>query len=800
MAKNKKMIFRYNLKFFILYLFIVSCNYYPSSSQVKKGSLTLPKDWKGEAIYLQGDWQALAGIRPYEDFLDYPDEIFTIPIPSSGKKFAGDENRKTVTLLLHVELPYSSYDIETLSIMTRKVWTAHNVFINGNKILENGIVSEIDIEHFPRVKPKLGVFPYVRVMDVVIQISNFSFVEQGMIEAPILGKSDEVYSLLYGKKFYDLIVMLVLILFMLVNLGTYISNSKDKGSALYALLLLNTILLIPFSSSGDRLILDIFPGMSYYVVVRIEVIFVSLMVPIYLTFLRYLFPKEINHKFYWFYVSLRTASIIFTLPFLSLMFQTILTFVVIDILVTFYTYWVMSLAVYRKRPQAKVILIGFTFVTLSIVNDSMVELGFLNSYHLTLYGIVIMFFFHSTAMVLRLRTIYNENNSYSIELSKSKEGLELRVEERTRAYRDAMEQVKDTNKLKDRFLSIVSHDIRSPLSGVSGAMDLLLSDSEIEEIDRLEILKKSKRAIDGLILMTSEILNYAKNAAIRILPNYEIVNLSELISENTMKIAGLVLEKRLVVDTNFHSNILIKTDPNLLGIVLTNIFSNSIKFTQNGGRISIQVEENKDYTRIIFEDNGQGIDSQRLNSIFDYELNYSTQGTKGESGTGFGLPFSKEILDSLNYPIQIHSKLGKGTTIEIKIPLTQHTILIVDDNVNFREKMKVILNSFDLPLLIIEKEDVKSALKQIENLKMDFIFSDYAMPGMTGLDFAYELKEKYPEQKIPLVIVTSWSEREAHVYREIETKGKELGVLRILPKDLEQSKLQNAILEFIRKL
>jgi CheY-like chemotaxis protein len=114
--------------------------------------------------------------------------------------------------------------------------------------------------------------------------------------------------------------------------------------------------------------------------------------------------------------------------------------------------------------------------------------------------------------------------------------------------------------------------------------------------------------------------------------------------------------------------------------------------------------------------------------------------------------------------------------------------------------MKVILNSFDLPLLIIEKEDVKSALKQIENLKMDFIFSDYAMPGMTGLDFAYELKEKYPDQKIPLVIVTSWSEREAHVYREIETKGKELGVLRILPKDLEQSKLQNAILEFIRKL
>lgn len=784
-------------KISILFLFISSCYYYPSSSEVENGQLVLSEDWNGEAFYLKGNWQALAGIRPYEDFLDHPDEIFNISIPSSGETFAGIENRKTVTLLLHVELPYESRGIEVLSIMTRKVWTAHKVFINGNLILENGIVSDDALVHNPRVKPKLGVFPYIRVMDIVIQISNFTYPDQGMIEAPILGSSSNVFSLLYAKKFYDMLMMIVLILFVLINLGTYISNTKYKGSILYSILLFNTFLLVPFSSSSDRLILDLFPSMSYYFIVRMEMIFIALIAPLYFTFLKYIFPKEINNKFYRIYMIIRIVSIIISLPFLYFMFKATIVFVIVDFMIAFYSYWVMYLAVLRERPQAKVILFGFVVVTLCLLNDAFIELGFLHSVHLSLYGLIIMFLFHSTALVFRLRTVYLENEDYAIQLTKSKEVLELRVEERTRAYRDAMDQVKDTNKLKDRFLSIVSHDIRSPLTGVSSSLGLLIGEESMEQEEKSQIVKNSKKSIDGLILMTSEILNYAKNQAISIIPNYELVNLSELIAFNTEKIAGLVLEKKLIIDINVRAEISLKTDPNLLGIVLTNLFSNAIKFTQNGGKISIHVEESNDFNKIIFKDNGQGIDNQRLNSILDYELNRSTQGTKGESGTGFGLPFSKEILDSLNYQIHITSKLGNGTKFEIIIPKTHKTILLVDDNANFRERMKAILNSFDQPFLIIEKEDVKSALLQIDKLDMDFIFSDYQMPGMTGLDFAFQIKEKFPDRFIPFAILTSWTEREAHVFKDLEAKGKALGVIRIIPKDLEQNELEKIILKLI---
>jgi signal transduction histidine kinase/CheY-like chemotaxis protein len=771
------------LLFFFLVINLSSCNYFPPSLNAREGILIFPKTWQGEAVYLKGEWLALNGIRDYEDFLDKPEEVFLITIPSTGEKFAGKENRKTVTLLLHVELPSEIPIYEVNSLLTRKVWTAHKILINGHLVMENGRVGDSPNTHIPRVKPKMGTFLYTKGFDIVIQISNFSYIKQGMIEAPIFGNTPQVSALFYGKKFHDIIFMLIVGLFFTINIGMYLSNTKDKSSLIYSVLLINTFFLVPVTASSDRLLLDMFPSIPYSILVRLEFITALCLVPLYMTFLSYLFPEELSRKWVNRYFVFKTIVILLSIINMQIMFNSFFVFLAIDITITAYSYYIMYLAVKRERSNSRLMLTGFIVVTICFINDVLFEFGFINSIQIALYGIVFMFMTHSTALVFRLRKTNMENEEYAFNLQKSKEDLELRVEERTRAYRDAMEQVKDTNKLKDRFLSIVSHDIRSPLSGVSGSIGLLLDDKDMDATDQNEILSNSKKSIDGLILMTSDILNYAKSQTIRIMPSYEIVSIQKLVEININKLSGLILEKKLIIDAIGDNNLQVKIDLNLIGIVLTNLISNSIKYTQKGGKISLSYgkENNKIFIKIA--DNGLGISSDRLNSIFDYELNRSTEGTNGEKGTGFGLPFCKEISDSLGAELQVESKLGEGSFFKILFPDTVRNILILDDNPNYREKMKERLFSIAPDSLLIEKEEGESALDQIAKLEIQYIFTDYQMPGMNGLEFAYQVRNKFPERKITISIVTSWSQRESHVFKELEEKAKSIGVDFILPKD-----------------
>jgi signal transduction histidine kinase/CheY-like chemotaxis protein len=771
------------LLFFFLVINLSSCNYFPPSLNAREGILIFPKTWQGEAVYLKGEWLALNGIRDYEDFLDKPEEVFLITIPSTGEKFAGKENRKTVTLLLHVELPSEIPIYEVNSLLTRKVWTAHKILINGHLVMENGRVGDSPNTHIPRVKPKMGTFLYTKGFDIVIQISNFSYIKQGMIEAPIFGNTPQVSALFYGKKFHDIIFMLIVGLFFTINIGMYLSNTKDKSSLIYSVLLINTFFLVPVTASSDRLLLDMFPSIPYSILVRLEFITALCLVPLYMTFLSYLFPEELSRKWVNRYFVFKTIVILLSIINMQIMFNSFFVFLAIDITITAYSYYIMYLAVKRERSNSRLMLTGFIVVTICFINDVLFEFGFINSIQIALYGIVFMFMTHSTALVFRLRKTNMENEEYAFNLQKSKEDLELRVEERTRAYRDAMEQVKDTNKLKDRFLSIVSHDIRSPLSGVSGSIGLLLDDKDMDATDQNEILSNSKKSIDGLILMTSDILNYAKSQTIRIMPSYEIVSIQKLVEININKLSGLILEKKLIIDAIGDNNLQVKIDLNLIGIVLTNLISNSIKYTQKGGKISLSYgkENNKIFIKIA--DNGLGISSDRLNSIFDYELNRSTEGTNGEKGTGFGLPFCKEISDSLGAELQVESKLGEGSFFKILFPDTVRNILILDDNPNYREKMKERLFSIAPDSLLIEKEEGESAIDQIAKLEIQYIFTDYQMPGMNGLEFAYQVRNKFPERKITISIVTSWSQRESHVFKELEEKAKSIGVDFILPKD-----------------
>lgn len=775
---------------------ILSCQSQSEPFVARYGNLEIPIGWKGEARALEGEWIALEGIRDYEDFLDNYNETFAIQIPSTGSDFRQKTDRKAVTLFLHVDLPHSVPPFELLSLMTKRIWTAHRVFVNGHLIFENGTVAADPESHKPRVKPILGTFPYTKSFDIVVQISNFTFTNDGMVEAPILGKSESIFYKLYYRKFQDILLMVFVALFCVVNLGIYFANTRDRSPLVYAMLLSIGLFHIPFSAAGDRIILDVFPDLSYFFIVRWEAICLFSFIPLFFVFVHTAFPEELSRRWLAFYggpkLLLAVASLVYA-PWFFYLLQVALLY---DLIACYWGYRALVYAVHNQRSNAKLFLFGFGVIGFCILMDFFREFGLLAVPSLALYGMPVMFFSHSIALVLRIRDAYSQIEVLTQNLQAGKEFLEVRVEERTHALRNALDQVKDTNRLKDRFLSIVSHDLRSPLAGVSGTLNLLIQDRGVDLDDQDEILQTAKKSIDNLIFMTSEILNYAKNQGMKILPTYSRTAVYPIWLDTVEKMRGLVLEKELVLQAE--GDLLAESwiDPMLQGIVFSNLLSNAIKYTPPQGTICYRAEIHGNFLEVTIQDSGVGIAPGSIENLFHYDLNKSTPGMRGEKGTGFGLPFSKEILDAQNISVRVESQPGKGTAFQLSFQSQGECVLILDDNPGFRSRIGGIMRQIDPDIFIIEKEDGPSALLQLENLPIRLIATDYQMPGMNGLDFAFQAREILKSQnrtRTILGMLTSWSSEEKTRYCELEEKARNMGLDFFISKSLSDFEIQETI-------
>lgn len=770
----------------------------PSSVPIiQNGVLEAPKDWRGEPISLRGDWLALPGIRSYEDFLDHYHETMRVPIPSSGNKFRQGVIGDSVTLFLHVDFGEYINSYENLSILTEKIKDAHEVYINGHKIMEVGKVSKDPGEHRAKVKPEVATFPYTRSIDIVVKISSNPLESIGMMIPPILGESSYIYREAYFNKLYDVVFIVVLLFFILTNLGIYISYTKDKGPLIYSVLLGVGLVLIPFAGATSRMIWDFFPDIPYIFVKRTEGGLYFLLGFLYVYFIKTTFPQDFNPKVFKAYVIYKIVLFLVLYPVEYLFFKSLIYVFILEILTIFYSYYVLLLAVKRERYQALLFFVGFLVITMTIIVDLTYEFGIDIANRTSLYGMFFMFFIHSSALVLRVRKAYSDREELTKDLIASKESLELRVEERTLALREALMQAKDANQLKDRFISIVSHDIRSPLSGVNSLIYLILSDPDMEKEEIYNLLKSSNKSLSGLIRMTEEILSYAKTQEVRILPDYEVLEIKPFIDDLLDRMQSSIQEKKIHLLIEGEEKLRVPADPSLLSIAIVNFISNSIKFTDAGGTIALEFHENEKNALMSITDTGRGMSSEQLERVFHHGENKSTLGTQGERGTGFGMPFSKEILDSMQIQASIESEIGKGTSICLEFPRRSKNLLLVDDNLTFRSRLRKMIEGWDPDIFIIEKENVESAFEQFKNYPIDYLITDYNLPGYNGISLIYRILEHSPDSDIAITLVTSISEREEKIYNELREKLAVFGIDNLITKDLESEEFQNQIRSFL---
>lgn len=223
---------------------------------------------------------------------------------------------------------------------------------------------------------------------------------------------------------------------------------------------------------------------------------------------------------------------------------------------------------------------------------------------------------------------------------------------------------------KSDFISTVSHELRSPLTSIKGAMGLLLSRAAGELPDKaVSMLEIAHRNADRLVLIINDILDLEKIAAGRMEFDRRDVNLTDLVAET--KNANAVMNHRFAVhveSTNDESPIWINTDPNRIIQVLNNFLSNACKFSKPGSTVRIMIEEQYDSVRVAVKDQGEGIPMKDQHKIFERFADMENSNRSAKGGTGLGLSICKAIVEGLGGNIGFETTEDAGTTFYFVLP------------------------------------------------------------------------------------------------------------------------------------
>lgn len=229
--------------------------------------------------------------------------------------------------------------------------------------------------------------------------------------------------------------------------------------------------------------------------------------------------------------------------------------------------------------------------------------------------------------------------------------------------KQSYEEVTKVNAQKDKFFSIIAHDLRSPFNGLIGLTELMADNSEnFSTAEFVEHSKLLNNAVKKLYKLLEYLLEWAQiqNGAIKFTPkNFE---LSNLVSESIDTIYERTQQKRIVIINEVERSQKVYADENMIGTVLRNLLSNAVKFTKNDGKISVKTEPPKNGTvTISIEDNGVGIPQDDVGKLFKIEEKVSTLGIDGETSIGLGLLLCKEFIDMHGEKIWVESNENTGS-------------------------------------------------------------------------------------------------------------------------------------------
>lgn len=227
-------------------------------------------------------------------------------------------------------------------------------------------------------------------------------------------------------------------------------------------------------------------------------------------------------------------------------------------------------------------------------------------------------------------------------------------------------ELNEINSTKDKFFSIISHDLKNPISAFKSLTELLEREyGDFDESDRIEYLALMRESAGNLYNLMENLLVWSQSQRKKIVPQ-KIETQPGLIIKNVRdELANLAKNKNIELRADYSEDYRCITDPALVKVIIVNICTNSIKFTPPGGTVTLHQHSVDGGCVLEISDNGTGMDKEKKDSLFKIGKAKSSDGTNKEKGTGLGLIIVKEFTDLLGGKIEVESEVGRGTVFRV---------------------------------------------------------------------------------------------------------------------------------------
>jgi len=241
-----------------------------------------------------------------------------------------------------------------------------------------------------------------------------------------------------------------------------------------------------------------------------------------------------------------------------------------------------------------------------------------------------------------------------------------RTEESIQKYN---EELKRSNFAKDKFFSIIAHDLRSPFNALLSYSDILLD--EFDELSREELkeyITHINNVSANIFDLLNNLLDWSKIQTDKFYFSPEVIDMEQTISKVCNLLKEIAKSKNIELLIECDDRCLAYADQNMISTVLRNIISNAIKFSNENSKIEITAKNDIDKVKVSIKDFGIGMLHEDIQKLFRVDINHTTLGTKQERGTGLGLILSKEMIEKNSGHIFVESSLGNGSTFSFTLP------------------------------------------------------------------------------------------------------------------------------------
>lgn len=329
----------------------------------------------------------------------------------------------------------------------------------------------------------------------------------------------------------------------------------------------------------------------------------------------------------------------------------------------------------------------------------------------------------------------------------------------------SMEMMREASRLREDFFTNITHEFRTPLTVILGLSRKIRENTEVPQSvsDKASTIERQG---NRLLTLVTQLLDISKVKSVIGEPNWQHGNICAQVAMLLETYIDYAANRGVTLKYHYDKAIEMDFVPDYVNKVMSNLVSNALKFTPNGGTISVNLYQRGDRLHIDVSDTGHGISSDKLAHIF--EPFYTTGDTGEAKGTGIGLALTQEIISHLDGTITAESQVGKGTTFHIVMPIQNRSadpvteteignsgkpiIVVAEDNADVADLLCTQLEPF---YEVVAARDGVEALKRAGEIIPDLVITDVMMPNMDGMDLARAIRANDLTAHIPIIMVTA---------------------------------------------